>query len=499
MNKVGLIVITAAVAGLVSFSTFKIMGSSNAAADNPADTGAQSIYFAKTPVGGRSTANTPEFTQAAALVTRSIVHIKVKLNREAGNDLYDPYYGSQQPASQVMASGSGVIFSKDGYIVTNNHVVEGATQIEVILTDKRIFPAKLIGRDPNTDLAVIRIATNDLQPIGIGNSDNVQIGEWVLAAGYPFSLNTTVTAGIVSAKERSIGIIGKPESGQPATASAMSSAVEAYIQTDAAINPGNSGGALVNTNGQLIGINAAIASQTGSYEGYGFAIPVNLAKKIVDDLIKYGTVKRGLLGVSFPSPATEDQFMIRQGIKPGSVQGAYVTDVQVNSAAAAGGLKPGDIIQQIDDAKIESSVELSERIARHNPGDELSLSVKRGDQTITTTVTLKSQEAAPEARKAADLPALSLQLGATFAPLSDAFKQHYRMTTGLAVTGVDPEGLFAQIGIQRGAIILSINGSRINSVNDMAAAFKVAGNGILRFECVTPDGSRIVFNLSLGA
>lgn len=500
MNKFGLIAITAVVAGLVSFTTFKMMSSSTNAPGDITDTTAQSIHFATLRTGGKSTVNAPEFAQAAALVTQSIVHIKVKLNRSAGNDnRYDPYYGSGQPAAQVMASGSGVIFSTDGYIITNNHVVEGATAIQVILTDKRIFPAKLIGSDPNTDLAVIRINTTGLKPIALGNSDDVQIGEWVLAAGYPFSLNTTVTAGIVSAKERSIGIIGKSETGQPGTTSAMSSAVEAYIQTDAAINPGNSGGALVNTSGQLIGINAAIASQTGGYEGYGFAIPVNLAQKIVNDLIKYGTVKRGLLGVSFPAPSTEDQFLIQQGIKPGTVQGAYVTDVQSGSAAASGGIKPGDIIQGIDNSKINSSVELSERIARHSPGDELNLSLKRGDQIINTTVKLKAREAATEDSKVINATVLETKLGATFAPLSNAFKQHYRMNTGLAVTAVDPEGLFAQIGIQRGAIILSINGNRINTISDMAAAFNAANNGIVRFECLTPDGSRIVFNISLGA
>ncbi|MCC8410775.1 trypsin-like peptidase domain-containing protein [Mucilaginibacter sp. UR6-1] len=476
-----------------------MMPGGNIAVDGK-DTAARSVYFSNVRSGGRSSTDVPEFRKAAALVTRSIVHIKVKLNRPDGaRNGYDPYYGSSRAPAQVMASGSGVIFSKDGYIITNNHVVEGATAIEVILTDKRIFPAKLVGRDPNTDLAVIQIDTHDLTPIVIGNSDDVEIGEWVLAAGYPFSLNTTVTAGIVSAKERSIGIIGQPEEGRPATASAVSSAVEAYIQTDAAINPGNSGGALVNTSGQLIGINAAIASQTGSYEGYGFAIPVNLAEKIVNDLIKYGKVKRGLLGVSFPSPATEDQFLIQQGIKPGSVQGAYVTDVQKGSAAAAGGLMPGDIIQEIDGTKISSSVELSERIARHNPGDKLKLVLKRGDKQIDATVTLKAQESTDLAEENLPAPALSAQLGASFAPLSEAFKQHYQLNTGLAVTAIDPKGLFARIGIPTGTIILSINGGRITSVNEMAAAFKAARNGIVRFECVTPDGSRIVFNLSLGA
>jgi serine protease Do len=501
MNKLALIGITAAVAAAVSFTTYKVMEpGGHAVNSDQGDT--PPFRFSASHVNGKTDANTPDFTQAAALVTQSIVHIKVKLNRPANNeDAYGSYYGSPQRTVPVMASGSGVIWSKDGYIVTNNHVVEGATDIEVILTDKRIFPAKLIGRDPNIDLALIRINTNDLTPIQIGNSDEVQIGQWVLAAGYPFSLNTTVTAGIVSAKERSIGIIGQHEEDQDSqhgTATAMSSAVEAYIQTDAAINPGNSGGALVNTSGQLIGINVAIASQTGSYEGYGFAIPVNLTSKIVEDLRKYGEVKRGLLGVSFPSPSTEDQFLIQQGIKPGSVNGAYLTGIQSGSATAAAGLKPGDIIQGIDGAKISSSVELSERIARHHPGDAVKLDYRRGTAVSSVNVTLKAQEAAPKTDEIAP-QTLAAKLGASFAPLSEAFKQRFQMNTGLAVTAISPGGLFEQIGIQRGSIIVSVNGDRINTADDLGAAFKAANNGIVRFVCITPDGSRIVFNLSLGA
>ncbi|MGY4386104.1 serine protease Do [Pedobacter sp. UYP24] len=501
MRNLRLVVITAVVAVVVSFATFKIMDSTQNSTDDPIDSTAQSIHFANVQTIHKSTDRFPEFTSAAALVIQSIVHIKVKLNKNAAdNGAYDPYYGSSGGSTQVMASGSGVIWSKDGYIVTNNHVVEGATSIEVILTDKRIFEAKLIGNDPNTDLAVIKIAAADLKQLEIGNSDQVEVGQWVLAAGYPFSLNTTVTAGIVSAKERSIGIIGNEGSkDQPGTSSAMSAAVEAYIQTDAAINPGNSGGALVNTNGELIGINAAIASQTGSYEGYGFAIPVNLVDKVVKDLITYGKVKRGLLGVSFPSPATEDQFLIQQGIKPGSVKGAYITGVQNGSAAALAGLKPGDIIQGIDDKKINSSVELSERIARHHPGDKIKLDYKRGVQVASIDVTLKAQESVAKANSDNAAEDIATKLGATFAPLSNAFRQHYKMNTGLAVIALDPRGLFAEIGIQRGAIIISINGSQINSINDINEAFMAAKNGIARFECITPEGSRIVFNLSLGA
>ncbi|HEX8607058.1 MAG TPA: PDZ domain-containing protein, partial [Pedobacter sp.] len=267
----------------------------------------------------------------------------------------------------------------------------------------------------------------------------------------------------------------------------------------AAINPGNSGGALVNTSGQLVGINAAIASQSGSYEGYGFAIPANLADKIVKDLIKYGTVRRGLLGVSFPQPSTEDQFLIQQGIKPGSIRGAYVTDVQQGSAAAQGGLKAGDIIQGIDDAIVSSSVELSERIARHSPGDVVKLKYKRGDQNSTISVKLKAQEAAPKSSPTTDADVIASQLGASFAPLSSAFKQRYGMSSGLGISKVQTDGLLAQIGLQSGSIILSVNGYRVNSLDDMVNIFKASNNGIMRFECLTSEGQRVVFNLSFGA
>ncbi|RZK27660.1 MAG: trypsin-like serine protease, partial [Hymenobacter sp.] len=285
MNKLGLIVLTAVVAAGVSFGSFKIM--EHNLEPVAVKDGNGNVKFISSHAASTSAADYPDFTKAAGIAAQQVVHIKVQLSGQSANSMPQGYEGAPQQSAPAMASGSGVILSQDGYIVTNNHVVEDATTIQVVLTDKRTFQAKLIGRDPNTDLALIKIDVSGLSPVKIGNSDEVQIGQWVLAIGYPFSLNTTVTAGIVSAKERSIGIIGSKgqENDQEA---ATSSAIEAYIQTDAAINPGNSGGALVNANGELIGINAAIASRTGGYEGYGFAIPINLAQKIVDDLKKFG-------------------------------------------------------------------------------------------------------------------------------------------------------------------------------------------------------------------
>jgi len=428
------------------------------------------------------------FVTASKLVMPAVVHIKIRFN------------GS----SDRGASGSGVIISPDGFIATNNHVVENASAIDVILPDRRTLSAKLIGRDPNTDLALIKIDANNLPVIKFGNSDKVQIGEWVLAVGFPLSLNTTVTAGIVSAKARSIGIINRPGSNntQNNTAPQGNMAVESFIQTDAAINPGNSGGALVNTDGELIGINSAIATQTGSYAGYAFAIPVNLAKKILDDLKNFGVVKRGVLGVSFPAPAAEDQYLIQQGLNPALVKGVYIIGVQNESAAAAAGLKEGDIIQSIDGILINSSTEFSERIARHKPGDVVKLTYQRQGTTASTSATLRS-EAVVKTEKSAgksDQALLDIynRLGATFAPLTADIKERFNLNSGVLVTRVLKDGFFDQAGIPPGTIIAFINGSPINNPQDIDNALLSAQNGKVQIFAIAPDGSKVVFNFSLG-
>ncbi|MDQ6758130.1 MAG: trypsin-like peptidase domain-containing protein, partial [Bacteroidota bacterium] len=384
---------------------------------------------------------------------------------------------------------------------TNNHVVENAAEIQVILLNKRTFSAKLIGRDPNTDLALIKIAADSLPAIQMGNSDNVEIGQWVLAIGFPLSLNTTVTAGIVSAKARSIGIINRKDGNniEENTGQAGNTAVESFIQTDAAINPGNSGGALVNTEGELIGINSAIASQSGSYAGYAFAIPVNLAKKILDDLKNYGSVKRGVLGVSFPSPLAEDRYFIQQGLDPASVKGVYITGVQSESAAGAAGLKEGDIIQSMDGVQLNSSSEFSERIARHKPGDEIKLSYLRGGKTTTATVTLKGEEPVKiTAGNNEPLQEIYNRLGASFAPLTPQVKQRFNLTSGVLVNDVSKGGFFNRIGIPEGTIIAFINGKPINNPKDIDAALLSAQRGMIQMLAIAPDGSKVVFDFSLG-
>ena len=426
-----------------------------------------------------------DFVAASKAVMPAVVHIKIHFNSSAA-------YG---------ASGSGVIISSDGYIATNNHVVENASQIDVTLADKRTLSAKLIGRDPNTDLALIKVDADSLPFAKTGNSDAVQIGEWVLAVGFPLSLNLTVTAGIVSAKARSIGIINRPGTNnvQGNQEQAGNAAVESFIQTDAAINPGNSGGALVNTNGELIGINSAIASQTGSYASYAFAIPVNLAKKILDDLKNYGTVKRGVLGVAFPPPSVEDQYFAQQGLNPASVKGVYITGIKGESAAAVAGLKEGDIIQSIDGVVLNSSTEFSERIARHKPGDVIKLNYLRDGKTATASVTLKEESANNTAKAAVEpLREIYNRLGASFAPLPPQVKQRFSIDAGVLVTNVIRGGFFNQVGITPGTIIAFINSKPINNPKDIDSALLSAQSGMIQIFAIAPDGSKVVFNFSLG-
>ena len=442
----------------------------------------------------------PEFTQAAAAVIPAVVHIKTTYTSTASSrNPIEELFGMPRSNTPARASGSGVLISADGYIITNNHVVENASDIEVVLPDRRSFTGKLIGRDPSTDLALIKVEGSNLPVVSLGNSDQVQIGEWVLAVGYPLSLNSTVTAGIVSAKGRSIGILDQPTPGNPGGTQGPSTAIESFIQTDAAINPGNSGGALVNATGQLIGINAAIASQTGSYTGYGFAIPINLARKVINDLRSYGEVRRSYLGVSFPAPATADELLRQQGINPGSVQGVYITNVQSGSAAAAGGLKAGDIIQSIDGVRLTSSAELSERIARHHPGDKVELSYLRNGKTISTNVTLKGQEAMENAARSSNTEALREKLGASFAPLPSAAKQYYRLNSGLLITSVEQGSFFERYGLVRNTIITEVNGQAVSSPAELDAALARSRNGVARIEGISPDGMRFLLNFPLGA
>ena len=330
------------------------------------------------------------FVAAAAAVTPAVVHVMTEYAapavdqrqmqmdpflRQFFGDQLEQFHG-QQPQGGGQGSGSGVIIAANGYIVTNNHVIDKASKIEVVLDDKRKFEAELVGADPNTDLAVLKVKADNLPFVKYGNSDDVKVGQWVLAVGNPFNLNSTVTAGIISAKGRNIDILRRKDN----------MGIESFIQTDAVVNPGNSGGALVNLNGDLIGINSAIASHTGSFEGYAFAIPSSLASKVVDDLLKYKVVQRALLGVQIQ----EVDARLASEKKLSTLNGVYVQGLTEGSAASQAGLKMGDIITQINGVAVNTSSQLQEQVARFRPGDKIKVSYLRGNDTNTTEATLRN-------------------------------------------------------------------------------------------------------------
>lgn len=469
----------------------------------------QNLYFANNPLKV-SSAGTADFTQAAAAVAPGVVHIKTTYAASNSGskgsspfDMFDDFFGGggrQMQRQPRAASGSGVIISQDGYIVTNNHVVENASKVEVVLTDRRKVEATVIGRDPNTDLALIKVNASGLPVVKLGNSDNVQVGEWVLAVGFPLDLQTTVTAGIVSAKNRSIGIIGREQQGNEITEEEYreyqrtgkrpdrpaNTGIESFIQTDAAINPGNSGGALVNANGELIGINSAIASQSGYNQGYGFAIPVNLARKIVDDFMKYGTVKRGYIGVNFVPLSADNP----SEIKTKEISGLYVNDVVAGGGAAAAGIKSGDVIKKVDGIVINDSPDLQERVGRLNPGDRVKLSVLRDGALKDFTVTLKGEasvglNANNTTAKAAEVA----KLGATFVPATAAQKAKLGIKSGVVVSSVTTGKAFDNIGVEKGLIITTVNGQAVNSVTDVQKALPQTRNGMIYMSGMSEQGA----------
>ncbi|WP_332732463.1 trypsin-like peptidase domain-containing protein [Flavihumibacter sp.] len=440
----------------------------------------------------------PSFVQASRNAVPGVVHIKTVLGPSAAPRFsVDAILGS--PSAEKAwgnGSGSGVCVSPDGYIATNGHVVENALRILVVFPDRREFEAKLVGTDPDTDLALLKVDAKNLPFVKSGNSDEVEVGEWVLAIGYPFSLNTTITAGIISAKGRSIGVI--ENTSESPNDHLGSTAVESFIQTDAAINTGNSGGALVNREGELIGINTAIATRTGSYAGYAFAIPVNLAKKILDDLTEFGVVKRGVLGVAFPAPADESQWMKQMGIKPGSVSGVLITGIMEGSAAAGAGLEEGDIIQQVNGNELFSSAEFSEQIARHRPGDTIDLAYLRNGNKQKIKVILQGERKSPAGVNDEKLREIYNKLGASFTPISRVLKERFGLNAGVVVTRVDKDAFFDKLGIPAGTIIAQVNGREVNSTADIEEAMLANPNTRMRILGIAPDGSWVAFSFSFG-
>jgi serine protease Do len=499
MKKFGLTLLTAFVGGAMALGAYKVFEVKYA--DNMTFQEKQKVYFASNPSTPiTSSAGEVDFTQAAAEVTPAVVYIRVTYANTADNSgedqlqqLFGNMFGQQgRPQGVEMASGSGVIISPDGYIVTNNHVVEKADKITVTTNDHRQFQAKVIGTDPNTDLALIKVDANDLPIVKLGNSDDTKVGEWVLAVGNPFNLTSTVTAGIISAKGRHIGIIGSEDQeenpfGRTSNHSpAASRAIESFIQTDAAINPGNSGGALVNTRGELIGINSAIASQTGSYEGYGFAIPINLAKKVLNDIERYGTVKRGYVGISF----TDLDPDVAQQLNISNTTGLYVKSLVPNGGAEIAGIKAGDVITKVDGTPVYQSSDLQERVGELKPGDKINLTVLRAGDEKNYTVTLKADAGVPRDAAASKSAAeLFNKLGASFMPITNGQKAKLHVNHGVIVTQVRPGRLFDDTEIPVGSVITSINRRPISSVADMDDAITNTRNGVLVIGGIYPDGT----------
>jgi len=424
-----------------------------------------------------------DFIQASENTINSVVHVTTKVvqtsfQRDIFQEFfYGPGAGGREFKQYGSGSGSGVIVSSEGYIVTNNHVIENASEIEVILNDNSKYSAKVIGTDPSTDIAILKIEGSGFQPIPLGNSDDLKVGEWVLAVGNPFNLTSTVTAGIVSAKARNINLISD-RSKQDVLP------IESFIQTDAAVNPGNSGGALVNTKGELVGINTAIASQTGSYSGYSFAVPVNLVEKVMRDLIDYGIVQRGYLGVQINDITQE----IKTKNNLPSTKGVFVAKVIEDGSADKAGIKDGDVILKIGTKEVNSVASLQEEIGKRRPGDKVSVTVrtKKGEEEIKELI-LRNKEGETKLISKEEI-SKNASLGATFVELTEKEKKELNISYGVKIKSIQP-GKLKSIGLVEGMVISKVNNEPIESVEQLTTKLNGVNRGIL-LEIITESGQR---------
>ena len=422
--------------------------------------------------------NTPDFVDAAERSVDAVVHIMTKVVRQSTtyNDFFGALLGQlygypgQTRNNTMVAYGSGVVLTPDGYIVTNNHVVEGADEVEVTFNNKVKKTASIIGTDPTTDLALIKVDASDLEYLTFGDSDNVRIGEWVLAVGNPFNLTSTVTAGIVSAKARNLSILGEGTS------------VESFIQTDAAVNPGNSGGALVNTKGELVGINAAIASHTGSYEGYSFAIPSNIVRKVVDDLLLYGETQRGYLGI-YPTELTQE-LAEKEGLD--DIEGVYVAEVTEGGAAKVAGVQKGDVVTAINGKKVNTVTQLMETIRQYRPGDKLDLELNRKGRHHHYELTLLNEAGNVDVVKKGD-SFYNSEFGLMLKPISQNDAGRLNIKSGLKIVEIR-QGRFMNSGVPVDFVITKVNGYAVNSKTDLENALKNSRSGRTTIEGVYPNG-----------
>ncbi len=435
------------------------------------------------------------FVAAAEVVTPAVVHVRSSVSvsgrGERGMDPFEEFFGFRSPSPrgeggpprEGQSSGSGVIISEDGYIMTNNHVVENATRVDITLENNERHVARVIGTDPTTDLAILKIEAKNLPHIPFGDSDDAKVGEWVLAVGNPYNLNSTVTAGIVSAKARNIQILRDENNLQ----------VESFIQTDAAVNPGNSGGPLVNLQGEIVGINTAIATRSGGFSGYSFAVPSSIAKKVAEDLMEYGAVQRGLIGVTIRDvgPRLEDEL----GKKLGVSRGVYVDNVNEGSGGEEAGLKKGDIIIGVDGHPTYTTSSLQERVARKRPGDTVEVKFLRDGKEMNATVTLKNFSGDTEI-VVKELPKTVEFEGVVFGDLKSEMKERLDIEGGAVIT-INENDTWKKAGLKEGFIITKIGRSRINNSNDVIEALKKHKGEEISILGVYPNGQRSYYDIEL--
>ena len=504
-NILGVGAIVLLSSGVAGLTTYKLLQSNEAATETSFNEMFKQNPNVKLAAFDAVNAQPVDLTQAAENSLHAVVHIrstqeaKTRTVQQAP-DIFDFFFGDgrgQQRQVQTqprVGFGSGVIISKDGYIVTNNHVIDGADEISVKLNDNREFKGRVIGTDPSTDLALVKIEGDDFPTIPVGDSEVLKVGEWVLAVGNPFNLTSTVTAGIVSAKARTLGVYGI-------------GGVESFIQTDAAINQGNSSGALVNAKGELVGINAVLSSPTGAYAGYGFAIPTSVMTKVVSDLKQYGTVQRALLGIKGTSLAGDGDMMSDQPIDKsgatlsdkrkefGVVDGVWVREIVDGGSAAGSDIKVDDVIIGIDGKKVQNFADLQEAIAQHRPGDKVTVKVMRDKKEKNINITLKNEQGTTKIVKDAGMEIL----GAAFKELPDDLKKQLNLGYGLQVTGVT-SGKMADAGVRKGFIILKANDQPMRKVSDLEEVMKAAvksPNQVLFLTGVFPSGKRGYYAVDL--
>jgi len=502
-RSVSMVVVAAVISVGASYATYNYLSthadSGNRSIDNVFNNGGEgfaqdNVHFASLTSDGY-----PDFTKAAENSVHAVVHIKSTVRASSGSGqrqqrMIDPFefffgdkgrgydYGTPQPS---VGFGSGVIISKDGYIITNNHVIDKATEIEVTTNDNSKYVAKLVGTDPNTDIALLKIEGDNFAYVPFGNSDELKVGEWVLAVGNPFNLTSTVTAGIVSAKGR--GNIG----GGGMT-------IQSFIQTDAAINRGNSGGALVNTRGQLVGINTAIYSQTGDFAGYGFAVPISIAAKVVSDIKEFGTVQRAVLGVIIQDVAMAKETKHEKAKDLQINEGVFVAEFADRSSAKEAGVQEGDVITAVNGTKVRNVGELQDQINRYRPGDKVELALFRSNSERKVTVTLKNASGNTSVVKKTDGLAV---VGAAFKELSDEQKKRHGISSGVEVAGVDNGGKFSQQGISKGFIIQKINNQPVSTVSEVEGIIEAVGKSAdkgLFISGFYPNGRTRYYAIDLG-